>query len=147
MESTSGTYALILHDRSNASVQVGRWGLLNIQPGFYLYIGSAFGPGGVRARVSRHCRKSKAKRWHVDYLREHADLIEVWYSHCTRHLEHEWAAAFLGMDGVAPVEGFGCSDCECRSHLFFSKTRPRIECFEEAVGSRPERSHCPDTMK
>jgi len=43
---------------------------LDLLPGYYIYIGSAFGPGGVRARMLRHLRADKPKHWHIDYLRE-----------------------------------------------------------------------------
>ena len=48
-----GTYVLVLRSDKNQTVQVGRWGLLNIHPGYYLYVGSAFGAGGVRAQAMR----------------------------------------------------------------------------------------------
>jgi Uri superfamily endonuclease len=67
----AGTYALILRSHSKATTQVGRWGRINLETGYYIYIGSAFGPGGVRARVSRHFRKEKRKHWHIDYLRKY----------------------------------------------------------------------------
>ncbi|NIP37734.1 MAG: GIY-YIG nuclease family protein, partial [Candidatus Dadabacteria bacterium] len=70
MNSESGTYTLIYRNRSKTRVQVGRLGKIYIQPGYYIYVGSAFGPGGVRARVSRHFRKTKRSHWHIDYLRE-----------------------------------------------------------------------------
>ncbi|MFQ5579314.1 MAG: DUF123 domain-containing protein [Nitrospiria bacterium] len=54
MKSEPGTYALILQSRSEARGQVGRLGQINLKPGYYIYVGSAFGPGGVQARVSRH---------------------------------------------------------------------------------------------
>jgi Uri superfamily endonuclease len=61
MKSDPGTYALILQYDSKASTQIGRWRQIDLEPGYYIYIGSAFGPGGVRARVSRHCRGDKPK--------------------------------------------------------------------------------------
>jgi Uri superfamily endonuclease len=36
--------------------------------GAYLYLGSAYGPGGIRARCRRHLTQDKGKRWHVDWL-------------------------------------------------------------------------------
>ena len=54
-----GTYALVLRSDVSAATEIGRWGRLTIRPGYYVYVGSALGPGGVRARVSRHCRETK----------------------------------------------------------------------------------------
>ena len=36
--------------------------------GDYVYAGSAFGPGGTRARVSRHLRTDKKPHWYIDRL-------------------------------------------------------------------------------
>jgi len=37
-------------------------------PPRYAYGGSAYGPGGLRARIRRHLRAEKPLRWHVDRL-------------------------------------------------------------------------------
>jgi Uri superfamily endonuclease len=60
-----GTYALVLRSDTSVSAEIGRWGRLAICRGYYLQVGSALGPGGVRARVSRHCRGAKSKHWHI----------------------------------------------------------------------------------
>lgn len=138
MQSKSGTYALILQSHSNATVQIGRWGVLDVKPGYYIYVGSAFGPGGVRARVSRHFRMEKAKHWHIDYLREFVTPVSAWFSHDTRRLEHEWAQVFHGMRGVSAIQGFGCSDCACDAHLFRSVRAPGFKRLSDHVGGGVE---------
>jgi Uri superfamily endonuclease len=134
MKSKPGTYALILRSESSAVAQIGRWSRLIIRPGYYVYVGSAFGPGGVFARVSRHCRKSKARHWHIDHLREFAFVASVWYSHAPVRLEHRWARALPSLDGVEAVQGFGCSDCNCTAHLFFAAEEPNVAAFSSVVG-------------
>ena len=91
MNSKPGTYALVLRSDASTCMRIGRWGRLNVRPGYYIYVGSALGPGGVLARVSRHCREPKSKHWHIDYLREFTILASVWYSHSPIRLEHRWA--------------------------------------------------------
>ena len=136
-----GTYAVILRSRWNRTVQIGRWGVLNLRRGYYVYVGSALGPGGLSARVSRHCRGSKAKHWHIDYLREHASPWSLWFRYSNVRLEHDWAAALARMPGAVAVNGFGCSDCRCEAHLFFVARSPSVEVFagfvEGAVDSLP----------
>ena len=153
MNAQPGTYALILRSRLTAKAQVGRWGQLEIVPGYYVYVGSAFGPGGVQARVARHCRKKKPKRWHIDYLREFLRPLRAWFSHDPKHLEHRWAQAFSNMGGLSPVQGFGCSDCKCEAHLFSAATEPDIALFSQIVdvkveswtyGSRRDSGLCTD---
>jgi Uri superfamily endonuclease len=124
LRSDPGTYALILQSDSNEHAQVGRWGELQLKPGYYIYIGSAFGPGGVKARVARHWRTNKRKHWHIDYLREHVALAEIWVSYEAERFEHQWAQTLLEMSEMTPIRGFGCSDCNCQAHLFNSIKLP-----------------------
>jgi Uri superfamily endonuclease len=132
MKPDPGTYALILQSDSTETIQVGRWGGLELQPGYYIYVGSAFGPGGVRARVSRHLRREVRKHWHIDYLREYVTPVEAWVSYEAEHLEHEWAGVLFGRPEMTPIQGFGCSDCQCYSHLFFSMDTPESHWLGEA---------------
>lgn len=138
MESTPGTYALILKSPSRAKAQVGRWGQLEIVPGYYVYVGSAFGPGGVRARVLRHRRRLKPEHWHIDYLREFLLPVGAWCSYETERLEHRWAKVFTGITSMAAVQRFGCSDCRCDSHLFISSRKPDFAFFSKLVGGKVE---------
>jgi Uri superfamily endonuclease len=118
-----GTYALFLSSTGDHMVQVGQLGQLHVRRGFYVYIGSAFGPGGVWARVAYHCRPVTRLHWHVDYLRKAAQLAEVWWTHDPVRREHQWAALFERLRGSSiPLRGFGASDCDCASHLFFFTT-------------------------
>lgn len=47
ISSSKGTYVLVFEAKREQKIQVGKLGLINLQPGFYAYIGSAFGPGCV----------------------------------------------------------------------------------------------------
>ena len=134
MNSQPGTYILILRSDITASVEIGRWGQLQLCPGYYAYIGSAFGSGGLRARVSRHCGSAKKMHWHIDYLRRHTRLVSVWYSHSGSRLEHEWAGLLSRTADAQPVAGFGCSDCACSSHLFYSAGMPDPKAFADQAG-------------
>ena len=53
----SGTYAIWMKATSKQIITVGKLGKIEIEPGYYVYIGSAFGPGGIKARVGRHLRQ------------------------------------------------------------------------------------------
>jgi Uri superfamily endonuclease len=114
-----GTYALVLKASRNQKIPVGRLGRLIVQPGFYVYVGSALGPGGIASRVSRHYRLDKSLRWHIDYLRAVTELDQAWYAIGDTRRECDWAAAVSRIRGAkVPLEGFGASDCRCKSHLF-----------------------------
>ncbi len=71
--------------------------MISLRQGYYIYVGSAFGPGGVNARVSRHFRNTKKLHWHIDYLRTFLRPLTVLYSHDPRRLEHQWAKLLSDM--------------------------------------------------
>jgi Uri superfamily endonuclease len=120
-----GTYALILSCASTARIQIGRLGTMQLQRGYYVYLGSALGPGGLRARLAHHLKVSLRPHWHIDYLRAHTRLHSVWLIYGRRRREHEWARAMQKMkDAMIPFPRFGASDCTCPSHLYFFKRRP-----------------------
>jgi Uri superfamily endonuclease len=124
IEARPGTYVLLLSTASDAEIRVGRLGDMQLQSGFYVYVGSALGPGGVRARVIHHLRDSPRHHWHIDYLRPHVSVREVWFCHGRKRREHLWARFLSRMSGVSvPMPGFGSSDCDCEAHLFFFRSR------------------------
>jgi len=124
LEARPGTYALLLSSATDARIRVGQLGKMRLQSGFYLYVGSAFGTGGIRARVNHHLHASPRPHWHIDYLRAQATIEEVWVRNGRRRLEHLWARFFSSMPGVSvPMPGFGSSDCGCEAHLFFIRSR------------------------
>lgn len=136
-----GTYALLLQSTHRQSLGVGRLGILDVRPGYYVYIGSAFGPGGLRARVTRHVSTAKRKRWHIDYLLDVAKPIEMWYTVGTEKQEHTWAKAIARLPGASvPMQGFGASDCCCKSHLFYFAERPSARTFECILGAAVHRT-------
>jgi Uri superfamily endonuclease len=132
----AGTYALVFTAKRKKRLIIGKLGTLNLQPGYYVYVGSAFGPGGLRARIGHHCNKADRKHWHIDYLSEHLAPIEVWYTHDPTRREHHWSERLSHTRGVAiPLAGFGSSDCHCISHLYFFSSRPSGNYFRRKIHS------------
>lgn len=132
--SRPGTYVLILSAVARQSIDVGRLGRLAVHPGRYVYVGSAFGPGGLRARIGRHLRASGSRHWHIDHLKAVTEPVEVWLSQATTRLEHEWARLLGGLPGSSvPLARFGASDCTCESHLFFFQAGPVFDVFRSRV--------------
>jgi len=120
-----GTYALILSCTSNARIQIGRLGTMKLQRGYYVYLGSALGSGGLRARIAHHQKLSPRPHWHIDYLRAHTCFHGVWFTYDAKRREHQWVRVVQVMSGAKiPLLGFGASDCDCRSHLYFFKRCP-----------------------
>jgi Uri superfamily endonuclease len=128
VQTRPGTYALILSSKTVAMIRVGRLGDLWLQRGFYVYVGSALGPGGVRGRLAHHMRPAERAHWHIDYLRKKTTLEAVWFCYNRKPREHAWAKRFAAMPGASvPMVGFGASDCDCEAHLFFFKEFPADE--------------------
>ena len=133
--SPQGTYALLLHLKTPQTVVVGARGAQDFPAGWYLYLGSARGPGGLTTRLARHRRREgKRQHWHIDYVRAVTTLIEVWTSTCHTHQECGWAAAAAALpDACIIAPRFGASDCRCLSHLFHFSYRPRPSEFESLI--------------
>ncbi|RNI12076.1 GIY-YIG nuclease family protein [Methanohalophilus sp. RSK] len=135
-----GTYCLILNT-DGCTVSVGSLKSLVFNAGYYIYVGSALGPGGLK-RMHRHqklaCQKDKKPRWHIDYLLIHPDFefVDVVYTYSEKHIECDIAGNLQG----DYVPKFGCSDCSCQSHLFHRLDWPanEIKSVIETIGLKPK---------
>lgn len=124
---SKGTYVLLLQlETLLPQLAIGRLGRYDFAAGYYLYVGSAFGAGGLAARLRRHQQRHKARpHWHIDYLRPHTLLREIWSLAATRPLEHAWCRALQAVCGVeTPVPGFGASDSQLSTHLMYVPRYP-----------------------
>jgi len=119
-----GLYLLLLEARG--PIEVGRLGLLPFD-GWYVYVGSAQGPGGLK-RVERHLsyrdRPEAPLRWHIDALLG-CGALRVAVMAVTSEQRECVLAAALGRALSPAFKGFGCSDCSCRTHLFQAPSRRR----------------------
>jgi Uri superfamily endonuclease len=115
-----GTYALLMQLQEPVTVQVGRLGQRVFPALTYVYAGSAHGPGGLRARVTRHLNGHGIRHWHIDFLRAYASISAVCFAVTPEPLECIWSHVLANLEHACiPVSGFGSSDCQngCRSHL------------------------------
>lgn len=108
--------------------------------GDYVYVGSAQGKGGFN-RVKRYFRVSEQEEptlhWHIDYLLAEGEIKEVWFLPTDKDLECRVARKLKDRLEVG-VKGFGCSDCECVTHLFDFKEGEKekvIKVFGEVEGN------------
>lgn len=88
-----------------------RWVL---EPGLYVYVGSAM--NDLALRVSRHLRKRKKKHWHIDYLLERAKVLSVIMLPSKRKIEEE-ISLLLSTKFDGP-KGFGSSDLKVKTNLY-----------------------------
>ncbi len=129
LPATPGSYLLLFHIKRPLVAEVGRLGVLTLVPGSWIYAGSAWGSGGLRARLTRHFRSCKRPHWHIDALSRQlspvAALAEFQSGQALRlmRLECVWTQALLAHPLFsAPLSGFGSSDCRsgCPAHLIHS---------------------------
>ncbi len=134
ISSAPGTYALVLALKSPQAVQIGRLGIYYFAAGYYVYIGSARGAGGLAGRLRHHVGAAARPHWHIDYLRRQAALHAIWLVETDTNREHDWARLLLDMPGLSlPVSKFGASDCSCPAHLFYSEHPPARPDFQNRL--------------
>jgi Uri superfamily endonuclease len=124
LAATTGTYVLVLSSPRAARIAVGRRLRVTLDEGCYLYVGSAFGPGGLDARLRRHQRGDGQRHWHVDYLRAATTFVGAIVDRGGERREHQWAAELEACGEYATIAGFGSSDCRCTTHLFHAPSAP-----------------------
>ena len=108
-----GAYALLLRLDAPLRAKAGRREA-TLEPGRYIYCGSAKGPGGMRARLARHMRRDKRAHWHIDQLTRAGRVEGAWIDSGGDECALSQALAHLR----SPLPGFGASDClRCESHL------------------------------
>lgn len=112
-----GAYAVVLSLKAPLLLRIKRFAGVTLDAGLYLYSGSANGPGGMRARLSRHLRGKKKIHWHIDHLTAKADILGV--AALPKGKECRIVRKVLMLkNAAAPLPGFGSSDCStCPSHL------------------------------
>lgn len=125
---------LILSINENLVLSIGSIGYHYFSRGFYAYVGSAKGPGGLKARIRRHLRKIKKTRWHIDYLtvNNNVSIVTVIYAETHSMEDYESLIASELYRQLKPyIKGFGSSDKDDYTHLF--KCSSLRECIEISV--------------
>jgi len=132
----SGTYALILKISRPRWLQIGRLGRFDLSSGFYVYLGSACGPGGIKARLGRHLRLGGKPHWHIDYLRSESEVCGYGYLLYEQDVELKipmecrWSQVLASQPSSSiPIPKFGASDCKsgCPAHVFHFVENPTLE--------------------
>ncbi|MBI4666941.1 MAG: GIY-YIG nuclease family protein [Nitrospinae bacterium] len=133
----SGLYAIVIHLARPKRVTVGKLGVFMFPAGVYVYTGSAI--KNLESRVSRHRKKIKTLRWHIDYLRENSSWAGAVVFPGMKEECALAARIFKAAGGATICKGFGSSDCHCESHLAFSGmgSGRTLEVLERLPGAAP----------
>ncbi|HIE18811.1 TPA: GIY-YIG nuclease family protein [Candidatus Bathyarchaeota archaeon] len=133
LKEAGGTYTLIIFVRSTMSLKIGGLGEKKIEKGYYAYTGSALGRGSsnLAGRISRHLRKSKKKKWHIDYLlcSGKAEIKAVLVMITEKRMECEINQHLnRSLNPNVPIFNFGSSDCVrgCKSHLLYFRLNSNL---------------------
>lgn len=113
---------LVMELEKGQEISVGSLGRSYFPAGFYAYCGSAL--AGFKARLNRHLTKNKKPKWHIDYLLNEAEIREIILFQTVKRLECLLSQALGGE--LTSIPHFGCSDCHCKSHLFFSTDKDSL---------------------
>jgi len=111
-----GSYILIIKLENDKEIQIGKLGKIFFKKGFYAYVGSAL--NGLEQRINRHIRQEKKLYWHIDYFLKNSKINSIYYKEGNKKEECEISELFSNFKSIS---GFGCSDCNCRSHLFYGE--------------------------
>jgi Uri superfamily endonuclease len=134
--SDKGTYIIILSVKRGGHIRIGRLGIFEIAEGYYAYVGSAHGSGGMKARIRYHIQRVDKPRWHIDYFKQLAVPIEVWFTTAGLRLEKNWAEIMNNWSWFnKTIAGFGSSDYHRGhvTHLFYTKREPSFDAFEKII--------------
>ncbi|WP_456373380.1 DUF123 domain-containing protein [Methanocaldococcus sp.] len=112
-----GTYILKIKLKEGKKIKFGKKEEF-FKKGIYFYVGSAYGNSiNLKNRIERHLKDDKKMHWHIDYLLKYGKVEEIFITN--KRVECEVANEFIKEFDY--IEGFGCSDCNCKSHLFYMK--------------------------
>ena len=131
---SSGTYALLLALPQSVQLRIGALGECRFETGWYVYLGSALGPGGLSARVGRHIGAQGRMHWHIYYLTRVAEVVRVGWRVGVERRECGWAQAVGGWPGARlALARFGASDCRCDTHLWTFSEQPDLARLPGAI--------------
>lgn len=136
LSKAKGTYVVLARLAEARRLAIGRLGTFDLIPGYYAYVGSAHGSGGLRARLEHHVGSTAKPFWHIDYLLQWAQPVELWLAASSRKLEQDWAELLAGCRTFRqPIPRFGASDCQPNraSHLFYARRRPSFRWFRQKI--------------
>ncbi|MHA1127268.1 MAG: GIY-YIG nuclease family protein [Candidatus Heimdallarchaeota archaeon] len=147
-----GTYVLIILNTEDNTIPIGSLGDIVFSNNYYIYIGSALGPGGLVSRLGRHFRTDKKIHWHIDYflMGDSSYIVGAGELESDEKIECEIAQKIQSSyaeDELTPVNNFGSSDCSCKTHLFKLKEKDTMKFFKiiKKLGfkivTKPDRYH------
>ena len=124
-----GTYVLVTELKEDSSIRIGKLGIINFPKGYYCYVGSALGKAvNLENRIGRYkklnMKKNGKLKWHIDYflVNHNASIIDTVTINSDRRMECKISKKLEKISDKS-INGFGSSDCNCRSHFHYFKDK------------------------
>ena len=118
-----GSYLLLIELEKDILISIGKLGKKHFNKGYYVYVGSAL--NNIEKRILRHISKNKKTYWHIDYFLSYGKIIKAFYKE--NNVREECKIAENLERFLSPIIGFGCSDCKCKSHLYYGPYKEIID--------------------
>ena len=128
-----GCYCLIIRLNKKSTIKIGKkLGNIEFKKGYYVYVGSAM--NSLESRIKRHLSDEKKLHWHIDYFLKESEIEKVICNVSPKKVECELSQFIASR--TCGIESFGCSDCDCESHLYYFKTKNQaVKCVKDAYNS------------
>jgi Uri superfamily endonuclease len=112
-----GAYLLLIDIIKPYDVTISTLAETILETGQYIYIGNAYGPGGIQSRLKRHFATSKKTHWHIDHITTQAKDVTAYA--VENGIECDLVKTLFESGRFHfPIKNFGSSDCKlCTSHL------------------------------
>lgn len=118
-----GLYNLIIYLNNGRTIRIGKLGVFYFKKGYYTYTGSS--QNSLQKRIERHLSTQKRLHWHIDYLLKHAKILKVGLYEASKEYECNLSNEIGLLTGAEiAINGFGSSDCACKTHLYFFRKKP-----------------------
>jgi len=127
----SGAYAILFSLLNDCQTYIPKYGHVVFKKGFYVYSGSA--KKNLIHRVTRHSKKDKKVKWHIDYFSILDSVKPLKMFLFFDKNECEINSFFYASGGKSTIKNFGSSDCKngCLSHFLYFKKRPTLKSIKE----------------
>ena len=114
-----GSYILCITLEQDIQLEIGSLGINAFKKGYYLYIGSALGSGGLTKRVERHLKNEKKLFWHIDYFlnSQYTKVVALAWKSLNQKIECQISQTLDTIENIDYIPNFGSSDCNCTGHL------------------------------
>ncbi len=114
-----GSYILFIKLDEDKLIEYGIRKKNYFKKGLYIYVGSAL--NSLENRIERHLGNKKKIHWHIDYLLNFGQIINIFYRE--NNNREECNIANLLKKRFLPIFNFGSSDCKCKTHLFYDSKK------------------------